>query len=145
MIKQSLAFDGILEKKFKILRTSIMLGNLKNREDTLREYEDTAKEIDRIKKNVYEELLASKMYTTVTLEEEKSRLEDLIAFIENRVKERNDFVDDYIKITSNFLDGLDRISFENELISYKNRYDNIKEYLNNCEEINNLNIKLKEL
>ena len=42
MIKQSLAFDGILENKYKILRTSIMLGNLKNREDTLREYEDTA-------------------------------------------------------------------------------------------------------
>ena len=58
MIRQSLAFDGILEKKFKILRTSIMLGNLKNREETLREYEDTAREIDKIKKNVYEELLA---------------------------------------------------------------------------------------
>ena len=81
MRKQSLAFDDILEKKFKILRTSIMLGNLKNREDSLREYEDTAKEIDKIKKNVYEELLASKMYTTVTLEDEESRLKDLIAFI----------------------------------------------------------------
>ena len=107
MIKQSLAFNDILEKKFKILRTSIILGNLKNREQTIEEYEDTAREIDKIKKNVYEELLASKMYTTVTLEEEESRLVDLIAFIENRVKERNDFVDDYIKITSNFLDGLD--------------------------------------
>ena len=101
MIRQSLAFDDILEKKFKILRTSIMLGNLRNREETLSEYEETAREIDKIKKNVYEELLASKMYTTVTLEEEESRLKDLIAFIENRVKERNDLVDDYIKITSN--------------------------------------------
>ena len=44
MIRQSLTFDDILEKKFKILRTSIMLGNLRNREDTLREYEDTARE-----------------------------------------------------------------------------------------------------
>ena len=110
MIRQSLAFDDILEKKFKILRTSIMLGNLKNREDALRDYEDTAREIDKIKKNVYEELLASKMYTTVNLEDEESRLKDLIAFIESRIKERNDFVDDYIKITSNFLDGLDRVS-----------------------------------
>ena len=145
MIKQSLAFDGILEKKFKILRTSIMLGNLKNRDDTLREYEETAKEIDRIKKNVYEELLASKMYTTVTLEEEKSRLEDLITFIENRVKERNDFIDDYIKITSNFLDGLDRVSLEDEVDNYKNRYSDINEYLSNCDEIKKLNMKLKEL
>ena len=35
MIKQSLAFNDILEKKFKILRTSIMLGNMKNREEIL--------------------------------------------------------------------------------------------------------------
>ena len=145
MIKQSLAFNDILEKKFKILRTSIMLGNLKNREQTLVEYEETAREIDKIKKNVYEELLASKMYTTVTLEEEEKRLDDLITFIENRIKERNDFVDDYIKITSNFLDGLDRVSLENELDSYKNRYKNINEYLINCDEIKNLNLKLKEL
>ena len=145
MIRQSLTFDDILEKKFKILRTSIMLGNLRNREDTLREYEETAREIDKIKKNFYEELLASKMYTTVTLEEEEDRLRDLISFIENRVKERNDFVDDYIKITSNFLDGLDRVSLEDELGNYKTRYNNIDEYLNNCKEIKKLNIRLREL
>ena len=125
MIKQSLAFNDILEKKFKILRTSIILGNLKNRESTLNEYEVTAKEIDKIRKNVYEELLASKMYTTVTLEDEEDRLKDLITFIEDRVEERNNFVDDYIKITSNFLDGLDKVSLENELDSYRNRYNNI--------------------
>ena len=51
MIKQSLTFNDILEKKFKILRTSIMLGNLKNREDALSEYEETAREIDKIRKN----------------------------------------------------------------------------------------------
>lgn len=145
MIRQSLAFDGILEKKFKILRTSIMLGNLRNRDETLSEYEETAREIDRIKKNVYEELLAAKMYTTLTLEEEENRLNDLIAFIENRVKERNDFVDDYIKITSNFLDGLDKVSLEEELVGYKTRYNNIQEYLNNCDEIKKLNVRLKEL
>ena len=145
MIKQSLAFNDILEKKFKILRTSIILGNLKNRESTLNEYEVTAKEIDKIRKNVYEELLASKMYTTVTLEDEEDRLKDLITFIEDRVEERNNFVDDYIKITSNFLDGLDKVSLENELDSYRNRYNNIREYLNNCEEIKKLNIKLKKL
>ena len=145
MIRQSLAFDDILEKKFKILRTSIMLGNLKNREETFRDYEDTAREIDKIKKNVYEELIASKMYTTVTLEDEESRLKDLIAFIKKRVDERNNFVDDYIKITSNFLDGLDKVSLEDELDNYKKRYNNILEYLNNCNEIKDLNLRLKEL
>ena len=145
MIKQSMAFNDVLEKKFKILRTSILLGNLRNKDEALSEYEETSREIDKIKTSVYEELLASKMYTTVTLEEEMDRLNDLITFIEDRVKERNDFVDDYIKITSNFLDGLDKVNLENELSSYKNRYNNILEYLNNCDEIKSLNLKLKEL
>ena len=34
---------------------------------------------------------------------------------------------------------------ENELSNYKNRYDNIDEYLNNCKEIEKLNLRLKEL
>ena len=79
MIKQSLTFNKILEKKFKILRTSIMLGNYKNSEEVLREFEDTAREIDKMKSSVYEELLGAKMYTTVTLEEEQQRLKDLIS------------------------------------------------------------------
>ena len=146
MIRQSLAnSDGILEKKFKILRTSIMLGNLRNREETLLEYEETAREIDKLKKNVYEELLASKMYTTTSLEEEYERLDNLIKFVEGRIKERNDFVDDYIKITANFLDDLPRVSLENELSSYKARLNNIDEYLNNCNRINELNDKIKNL
>lgn len=145
MIKQSLTFNDILEKKFKILRTSIMLGNLRNRAETLEEYEETAREVDKIKTIVYEEQLAAKMYTTVTLEEEEERLKELINFVECRIKERNDFVDDYIKITSNFLDGLDKVSLENEISNYKIRYNNIEEYLSNCNEIKTLNLRLKEL
>ena len=39
MIKQSLMNDSILEKKFKILRTSIILGSMKNRDEILSSYE----------------------------------------------------------------------------------------------------------
>ena len=106
--------DDILEKKYKILRTSIMLGNIKDREETLNNYEETARKVDELKSSVYEELLASKMYTTTTLEDEENRLENLINFIENRINERNDFLDDYIKITTNFLDDLPRINKEDE-------------------------------
>ena len=144
MIKQGIVDDGILEKKFKILRTSIMLGNSKNREETIANYEETAKEIDRIRRDVYEELLASKMYHTSSMEEERNRLVDLIDFTSNRIKERNDFIDDYIKITSNFLDDLPAVSNEDELEYYQYRLNNIEEYLKNCEEIKRLNIKLKE-
>ena len=144
MIKQGLN-DDILEKKFKILRTSIILGNIKNREEMLSNYEETARCVDILRNNVYEELLASKMYTTKTLEEEENRLKDLILFTQNRINERNDFVNDYIKITNNFLDNLPEVSNKDNLNDYIVRLTNIEEYLNNVNEIDLLNNKLKSL
>lgn len=145
MIKQSfINSDSILEKKFKILRMSIMLGNSRNREETIREYEETARDIDKYKKSLYEEVLSSKMYTTTTLEEERDRLKDLIAFIEKRINERNEFIDDYLKITNNFLDNIDRVQEEDNLNEYRDRLDNILEYLNNVSEIESIKKSLEE-
>lgn len=145
MIRQGLVFNDILEKKFKILRTSIMLGNLNNRDNIFREYEEVSREIDKIKNGVYEEVLAGKMYTTLTLEEEKGRLEDLIQTINKRINEKNEFLDDYIKITANFLDDLSPVNGERELIDYEIRLNNINEYLENSKNIEIYNAKLVEL
>ena len=143
MIKQSfINSDSILEKKFKILRMSIMLGNSRNRENTIKEYEETAREIDKYKKSLYEEILSSKMYVTTTLEEERDRLKDLITFIEKRIDERNEFIDDYLKITNNFLDNIDRVEEEDNLSTYRKRLNNIELYLNNTCEIKNLKNEL---
>lgn len=144
MIKQGIVNDSIVEKKFKILRTSIMLGNIPNREEVMQNYEEAAREVDKIRRGVYEELLASKLYTTATLDDEEERLTELIDLINNRVKERNEFIDDYIKITSNFLDDLPKVSMEEELPNLKERLDNIHEYLLNTHEIEELNRQLKE-
>ena len=42
MIKQGIVNDSIVEKKFKILRTSIMLGNIPNREEVMQNYEEAS-------------------------------------------------------------------------------------------------------
>ena len=145
MIKQIFVDkDSILEKKFKILRMSIMLGNFKNRSDMLKEYEDTAIQIDAYRRKLYEEKLASKMYTTTTLEEEKERLIDLIKCIEDRIDERNKFIDDYLNVTGNFLDSIDRVLEEDDLPDYKLRLDNISDYLSNVQEINSIKRTLDE-
>lgn len=123
---------------------SIMLGNSRNREETLREYEETARDIDKYKKSLYEEILSSKMYTTTTLEEERDRLKDLITFIEKRIDERNEFIDDYLKITNNFLDNIDRVQEEDNLSEYRDRLDNIQEYLSNVSEIESIKKNLDE-
>ena len=144
MIRQGFS-DDILEKKYKILRMSILLGNIKDRAEVLSSYEKAAKEVDLLRNNIYEEMLAGKMYTTMTLDDEANRLRDLIDFIQNRIDERNNFVNDYIKVTNNFLDELPKISNEEDLDDYRLRLANIDEYLSNSREIEEINNKLKEL
>ena len=84
------------------------------------------------------------MYTTTTLEEERDRLKDLITFIEKRIDERNEFIDDYLKITNNFLDNIDRVQEEDNLSEYRDRLDNIQEYLSNVSEIESIKKNLDE-
>ena len=81
MISGSSAFNDILEKKYKILRTSLILGNSKNRDDLLLQFEDTARRVDDIYNNRYLQILASKKYPTKNLNEEEDRLRDLIEFM----------------------------------------------------------------
>lgn len=145
MIKQGLGNQDILEKKFKILRTSILLGNVKDRVQMLDDYQMTALEVDKLRRGLYEEKVASKMYTTTSIEEEASRLKDLIKIIEDRINDRNKFIDDYIKITNNYLDDIPRVQEEEELAKYQVRLDNILEFLNNSRSINELNERLAVL
>ena len=144
MISGSSAFNDILEKKYKILRTSLILGNSKNRDDLLLQFEDTARRVDDIYNNRYLQILASKKYPTKNLNEEEDRLRDLIDFIKKRVYDRKGFLDDYKEITLYNLDGLKDISDEDELSLYENRLSIIDEYLANVDKIDDINKRISE-
>ncbi len=144
MISGSSAFNDILEKKYKILRTSLILGNSKNRDDLLLQFEDTARRVDDIYNNRYLQILASKKYPTKDLNEEEERLKDLIDFIKKRVYDRKCFLDDYKEITLYNLDGLKDISDEDELSLYENRLSIINEYLANVDKIDDINRRISE-
>ena len=139
MISGSSAFNDILEKKYKILRTSLILGNSKNRDDLLLQFEDTARKVDDIYNNRYLEILASKKYPTKNLDEEEDRLKDLIDYIKKRIYDRKCFLDDYKEITLYNLEGLKDISDEDELPLYENRLNIIDEYLANVNKIDDIN------
>lgn len=144
MISGSSAFNDILEKKYKILRTSLILGNSKNRDDLLLQFEDTARRVDDIYNNRYLQILASKKYPTKNLNDEEDRLRDLIDFIKKRVYDRKCFLDDYKQITLYNLDGLKDISDEDELSLYENRLNIIDEYLANVDKIDDINKRISE-
>ena len=145
MIKQRDSNNSLKEDKYKILSYSILLGNTDNIDNDKKELEETARYLEQVNETAYEEILASYDYTTTTLEEEKSRLEDLINFINERVKERDKFNDTYFQVMHSYIDDLMPIKDSDSLDYYKNRLKNITEYLANVEEINLLNDELTSL
>jgi len=135
MIKQIDSNNSLNEKKYKILSYSVLLGNTSDIEKDKAELEKTARYLDGINEASYEEILASKEYTTTTIEEEKSRLEDIIDFISDRIRERDRFNDSYFKVMHSYIDDLPDIKDNDSLDYYKDRLKNISEYLANSEEI----------
>ncbi len=145
MIKQKDSNNSLKEKKYKILSYSILLGNTDNIEEDKVQLEETARYLEDINEASFEEVLASYEYTTTTLEEEKNRLEDLIGFISNRIKERDKFNDTYFQVMHSYLDNLSPIKDSDSLDYYKQRLKNITEYLANTYEIDLANEELASL
>ena len=70
MMQDSINSNKIKENKYKILRMSLLLGNGDDREDTINNFEDAAREIDSMNDDIYLKDLEGKFYDTLTLEEE---------------------------------------------------------------------------
>ncbi len=127
----------IKEDKYKILRMSLILGNSDGDTEAVSDFETSAREIDTMNQDAYLEELDSKYYDTLSLEEEKARLEDLIAFIEGRIAQRDALKEDFYNVTGHSLANLDPIKDGDRVIEYKNRLQYINRYLDNMKVIEN--------
>ena len=132
----------IKENKYKILRMSLLLGQDDNREETINNFEESAREIDAMNNETYLGELENKFYDTKTIEEEQKKLTDLVDYIKGRIYQRESLLGDYINITGRNLMGLGNIKYENNLDEYEERLKYINEYLENSK---NLEINKKEL
>ena len=88
MIQNRTSDNKIKENKYKILRMSLLLGSDDNREETLNNFEDAAREIDAMNDEVYLRDLQKKFYDTTKLEDEEKKLDVLVNYIEGRVEQR---------------------------------------------------------
>ena len=140
MIKIDSSGNKIKENKYKILRMSLLLGNGEDREETINNFEDAAREIDAMNDEVYLKDVDSKFYDTLTLEEEEKKLTNLVDFIGGRVEQRESLIEDFSNVTGFELINLPIIKYQDRLDEYKSRLGYIKEYLGNTERIK----KLKE-
>lgn len=142
----------IKENKYKILRMSLLLGNDNtDKEETINNFCDAAREIDAMNNETYLEELESKFYDTQTLEEESKKLTELVDYIAGRISQRESLISDFVNVTGKNITGLGEIKYENRLQEYQDRLKYINEYLNNSkkieeetEELENLRKCLKE-
>ena len=137
--------NKIKENKYKILRMSLLLGNDDDREETVNNFEDAARDIDAMNDEVYIRELDSKFYDTLTLEEEEKKLTNLVDYIGGRVAQRNSLISDFTNVTGFGLDNLPPIKYYDRLEEYKDRLSYIKEYLDNISKIEGLNKDIERL
>lgn len=137
--------NKIKENKYKILRMSLLLGNGDDREETINNFEDAARDIDAMNDEVYIKELDSKFYDTLTLEEEEKKLTSLVDYIGGRVAQRNSLINDFTNVTGFGLNNLPPIKYYDRLDEYKSRLGYIKEYLDNVSKIDGLNKDIDRL
>ena len=138
MMQDSINSNKIKENKYKILRMSLLLGNGDDREDTINNFEDAAREIDSMNDDIYLKDLEGKFYDTLTLEEEEKKLAVLVDYIGGRVEQRMSLLSDFSNITGFELINLPPIKYQDKLDEYKSRLGYIREYLDNTRKINSL-------
>ena len=136
--------NKIKENKYKILRMSLILGSDENREETINNFEESAREIDAMNDETYLRELEEKFYDTLKLEEEEKKLEVLVDYIGGRVEQRISLLSDFANITGYDLSNLPPIKYYDKLDDYKERLKYIREYLSNNERITNLNQEIEE-
>lgn len=135
----------IKENKYKILRMSLLLGTDTDKEETINNFEDAAREIDFMNNETYLSELENKFYDTQTLEEESKKLTDLVDYIAGRISQRESLISDFINVTGRNLTGLGEIKYENKLTEYQDRLKYINEYLDNTRKIEEENEELEKL
>ena len=149
--KENNGSKKIKENKYKILRMSLLLGQDEDREETINNFCDAAREIDAMNNETYLAELEDKFYDTQTLEEESKKLTALVDYIAGRISQRESLISDFINVTGRNLTNLGDIKYQNRLIEYQDRLKYINEYLDNSkkieqetEELEKLKIRLKE-
>lgn len=145
MIKDNTSSNKIKENKYKILRMSLLLGNGEDREETINNFEDAAREIDSMNDEIYLKDLEKKFYDTLTLEEEEKKLAVLVDYIGGRVEQRLSLLSDFSNVTGFELTNLPPIKYYDKLDEYKERLSYIREYLENTTNINTLNKEISDL
>lgn len=136
------------ENLCKIFEMRIKLDKekkVKTPSDVLINYEKYAKKIDNIYNEEFEKEIRNLIAPSITIEEEKQRLEKLIKLLEDRLEKRVDLEDRYYLTTGDYISGLQIIISDKELDEKKKRLSLINKYLETTEEIEDVKSNISKL
>lgn len=136
------------ENLCKIFEMRIKLDKekkVKTPSDVLINYEKYAKKIDNIYNEEFEKEIRNLIAPSITIEEEKERLEKLIKLLEDRLEKRVDLEDRYYLTTGDYISGLQIIISDKELDEKKKRLSLINKYLETSEEIEDVKSNISKL
>lgn len=136
------------ENLCKIFEMRIKLDKekkVKTPSDVLINYEKYAKKIDNIYNEEFEKEIRNLIAPSITIEEEKERLEKLIKLLEDRLEKRIDLEDRYYLTTGDYISGLQIIISDKELDEKKKRLSLINKYLETTEEIEDVKSNISKL
>lgn len=125
------------ENLCKIFEMRIKLDKKKNTEtpeEVYANYEKYAKKIDAIYNEEFQKELRPLLSAEVTLEKEEKRLKKIIKLLEHRLEKRKELEENYYNVTDKYIDGLQMIASEDELLEKKRRLQLISSYLETSAE-----------
>lgn len=145
MVSNDASSRKIKEDKYKILRMSLILGDGADKASVIEDFRESALEVDEMNQETYENGLRTRYYDTLTIEEEKKKLEDLVNYIGGRIEQREALVNDFLNVTGKELIGLDNVTDAYRLDDFKTRLMYIEEYLDNTANIDNINKEIVKI
>lgn len=126
MLKQE-----IIQKEYKDIKKKLLRNKSLNLKEDLK---NKLIELDYALNEEYERKLETEFPMTTTLEKEEERLENLITFIEEKIKEQKNLINDYKKVTGEAIE-LSYIKYTGNLKNYKDRLNNVRKILAIIEDL----------
>ena len=114
-----------LYNEYNEIKENLLKNNSLNNKEDLK---NKLIELDYEKTKEYSEEIDKKFPMTTTLEKEEVRLANLISFIQKKIGEQKDLVNDYKKLTGTTIE-LSYLKGSDRLLDYKKRLENVKRYL----------------
>lgn len=128
MENQELYYD-ILQKKYNILKKNLII--IEQTEEKNNEFKNTIIELDKMEQDKFKKDLDIKKELTTNLEDEYKRLCDYINLLEERNRRRELMLTDFNNIVKDNINELEEIEDYDNIEFYKERLEDINEYLTN--------------